>query len=399
MRIATLERFADPSRQCELSKFVTANDDVVAWDLAALSSRRWRLLRLAPRMIATWLKDPLPLQERSRLLRACLATGGARLGALAYAPDLWRQVHAGAIDRLAVFSRKDFALAALLADGMDRPPYESVSHGTKYFGEFAFELLAVVPYAYWLHRQGQLKFTISTSDTRCLYFFSPNHEERSVARRYVPITEYPVGQAGMRRYDRLAFPDTLDTRQWLPPPYKELYRSDRFRFEREPCVVLNKTSDERYLGRGLAVNSMDVGLLLQLIGKLRDRYQVIYIRPRASDIVNDHQTIHEIGDIDAVKRHYPDVLTIQELRPDNADLSFNELQLSLLAACDSFVSVLGGASYLASYFAGTNVIYAREGWEVSCGAFENWFHAFSGARVIAARTARDLLASVERDLL
>jgi hypothetical protein len=341
----------------------------------------------------------MALGERWTLLCACLNTRGARLGALAQGPDLWHRVRAGEIDRLALFSARGFPLATLLADQTHAAAHETIARGTKYFGEFAFELQAVIPYAYWLHRQGLLEFTISTADTRCLYCFSPNHEERPVPRRYVPITEYPAGQAGKLRYDRLAFPASLDTRQWLPPPYKQLYRNDRFRFAKETCVVFNKTSTESYLGHDVAINSLDEALLLAVIGKLRTRYQVIYNRPRAADIINDHQEIREVGDIDAVKLRYPDVLTMQELHADNACLSFNQLQLSVLSNCDKFVSVLGGGCYLASYFGGTNVVYARQGWEVSCSAFESWFHAFSGARVVAAGTSRDLLRAVERELL
>lgn len=111
------------------------------------------------------------------------------------------------------------------------------------------------------------------------------------------------------------------------------------------------------------------------------------------------QAVREAGDIEAVKLEYPDVLTIQELHASNADLSFNELQMHLFAACERFVSVLGGSAYLASYFGGTNVVYARRGWEVACGAFENWFDRFSGARVTAAATPRELLLATQRELL
>jgi len=100
-----------------------------------------------------------------------------------------------------------------------------------------------------------------------------------------------------------------------------------------------------------------------------------------------------------VKRAYPEVLTLQELHAEHSDLTFNELQLTLMAASGRFVSVLGGGSYLASYFGGTNVVYARRGWEVRCGAYENWFSEFSGARVVAAGTPRALLAAIERELL
>ena len=51
---------------------------------------------------------------------------------------------------------------------------------------------------------------------------------------------------------------------------------------------MNKASDERYLHRGFAVNYLDTELLLAVIDRLRARYQVLYVRPRAADIVNDH---------------------------------------------------------------------------------------------------------------
>ena len=60
--------------------------------------------------------------------------------------------------------------------------------------------------------------------------------------------------------------------------------------------------------------------------------------------------------------------------------------------------MLGGSSYLASYFGGTNVVFARRGWEVASGAYEQWFDRFSGARVIAAGSPRELLEAAEREL-
>ena len=125
----------------------------------------------------------------------------------------------------------------------------------------------------------------------------------------------------------------------------------------------------------------------------------MYVRPRATDIVNDHQTIHESGDIDAVTRAYPEVITIQQLQERHPELGYNELQLRLFAGCRRFVSVLGGSSYLASYFGGRNVVLAKRGWEVACDAYRRWFDRFSGARVTAVSTQRDLLMTAERELL
>ena len=132
--------------------------------------------------------------------------------------ELLSRVRAGQIESIACFSAKDFALAELLAKETGAPCRELLSRQTQYFGEFGFELLAVVPYAYWLHRQGRLERTIGGLDTRCLYYFSENHEERPVKRHYVPITEYPVGERGWPfGYDLSTFPSVLDTRKWSPP--------------------------------------------------------------------------------------------------------------------------------------------------------------------------------------
>ena len=403
MRVALVERFADPSRRCEKGRVAGGAEEMTTWDLVARDEpfvAGW--LRRVPRAVRglARLVAGAPGGERRRVLAACLATGGARVAALAQADELLRRAATEPVDRVECFSARDFALAELLAERAGVPLEQQIDRGTKYLGEFAFELLAVVPYAYWLHRQGRLAYTISTHDTRCLYYFSPDHEERAVPRSYVPVTEWPTGEPGLLvRWDRKAFPWRLDTSRWLPPPYREVYRDERFRFDRPTCVVCNKASDERYLWRGFAVNYIDNDLLLELIGKLRERYQVVYDRPRAADIVNDHQSIREIGDIEAIRAAYPDVLTIQDLHARHPELGFNELQLRVFAGSERFVSVLGGSAYLASWFGGVNVVYARRGWEVTCGAYERWFDRFSGARVVAAATPDELRAAVAHELL
>jgi hypothetical protein len=313
-------------------------------------------------------------------------------------PGWVRRLRAGEIDEVMCFSAYEFPLVPLLASETGRPAVELIASGTKYLGEFAFEHLAVIPYAYWLHQQGRLRFTISTADTRSFYFFSPSHVEVPVKRSYVPITEYPVGERGNERFDQKAFPSVLDTSRWQPPPYREVYGADpRFQWPKPPVIVCNKTSSEDYLGRDGAVNSLDIDLVLALVEKLRDRYTVIYNRPREADIVGDHDANRECGDHEALAEAFPDVITIQQLHEAHPDLSFNELQLRLFGTSERFVSVLGGSSYLASYFGGTNIVYARAGMEVDCGAFDNWYHLFSGARVIAVDTPAALLDTVQHE--
>ena len=401
MRVATVERFADPSRRCEPSLLAGPNDDeVVVWDLIPRANGQIPSLIDVARSLPAWALLPVSAKRRWQFLVACYQMRGLqRRSAFICAPDWIRQVQAREIDEVACFSADGFTLAQLLAEESETTCREQLSNGTQYFGEFAFELLAVVPYAYWLHQQGRLKFTISSPDTRCLYYFSPHHIERATERRYVPITEYPIGERGCTRFDRYGFPALLDTTRWSPPPYGAQYADDRFRWPKPLVVVCNKASDERYLRRGFAVNYLDVDLLLDVVGRLTTKYTVVYNRPRASDIVGDDSDVREMGDFEAVKQAFPDVITIQELHARHPDLTFNELQLRLFASCSRFVSVLGGASYLASYFGGTNVIYAQQGWEIDCGAYEGWFDQFSGARIIAARTRAELLRAVQHELL
>jgi hypothetical protein len=391
VKVAALERFSCPSRRCDPCH--------VTWDLPHFRKSPVEGLRLVPRALAGWFAMEGTPRDRWRLFRACLRTGGAPVGALLRAPELLGQVQRREIDALAVYSSKDFALAHFLASGLGGGCHEAIAHGTQYFGEFAFELLAVIPYAYWLHTRGLLERTVSTPDTRPLYYFSPHHEERPVSRRYVPITEYPIGRPGLFRYDPKGFPRRLDTRRWLPPPYKAVYASSRFVWDRQPCIICNKYSDEQYRWYRGPANFIDNTTLFALIDRLRTRYQVVYVRPRAADIVNDHQTIGNLGDIEAVEQAFPEVRTIQQLRAEYPDLSYNELQLRLFAGCERFVSVLGGSSYLASWFCGTNVVLAKRGWEVACGAYDGWFDRFSGARVMRVRSGRELLRTVEREYL
>jgi hypothetical protein len=398
MRIAVLERFSDPSRRCDVARVGDDGDDVVLLDLALAPGERKPSLGAVARSFGRWATLPVAPGERWRLLWVSARMRGTRRTALVRVPAWVRQLRAGEFDQVTCYSARDFELARWFADATGRPCDELVARGTRYFGEFAFEHVAVIPYAFWLHQQGRLTSTASVADTACLYYFSPDHTEVALDRRLVPISEYPVAHA--IPFDHERFPRVLDTTQWQAPPYREVYADDgRFRFTKPPVVVCNKTNTEPYEPNRFAVNHLDNELLLALLHELTPRFTVVYNRPRATDIVPDHAEILELGDIEAAKRASPDVVTIQELHAEHPDLTFNELQLRLFATCERFVSVLGGASYLASYFGGTNVVYAQAGWEVDCGAFESWFHLFSGARVVAVATPDDLLRAVRTELL
>jgi hypothetical protein len=398
VRIALLERFSAATRDADVAilRAEGADVEVEVWDLAWRDGRppTWgEVLRAVP----AWVSMRMPWRWRARLARVAWASTSYRRALVVRLPGWVGQLRAGAIDEVTCFSAAGLPVAEVLASRTSRPLRELVDGGTRFLGEFAFEQFGVIPYAHWLHRQGRLRFTVSTADTRCLYYFSPRHIEIDTPRDYLPVTEFPVSTESDGT-DREAIPAVLDTTRWCAPPYREQYGDDpRFRWPKPAVVVCNKTSAERYLeAGGRPTNAMDAELVLTLVDLLRDRYTVIYNRPRESDIVGDHDPQLERGDLEALADD-PDVLTIQRLHASHPDLSFNELQLRVLASAERFVSVLGGSAYLASYFGGTNIVFARAGQEVDCGAFTSWFHEFSGARIIPVATPEALLGTVARE--
>jgi hypothetical protein len=399
VKIAILERFSDPSRRCDPACFADDDHEVVVLDLVAPVGERVPSITEVARSVTGWAALREPLLERARLFWLSTRIRGARRRALVGVPSWVQRLRAGEFDQIACYSARGFELASWFADATKRPCLELLASGTHYFGEFAFEQLAVIPYAYWLHLQGRLEFTAATADTACFYYFSPNHTEVEIERRYVPISEYPVADLDDRGFDHEGFPRVLDTTRWRPPPYRDVYGDDgRFQFPKPLVIVCNKANAEFFEPGGVLVNHLDTDLLLSLVRILTPRFTVVYNRPRSCDIVRDEAEIRDLGEIEALKREFPNVITIQELHSEHSDLTFNELQLRLFAICERFVSVLGGASYLASYFGGTNIVYARAGWEVDCGAYEGWFHLFSGARVVAVATPDDLLRAVRAEL-
>jgi len=423
VRIAVIERFSDPSRTCDTKRVgADGGDDIhvvqlcCGGPLTRLDSQSdgslhsiVRILwsearRFAPllwrciRSLAEILTDSdLSIHDKRRLIASGLATRGGPLAALAGARDIVRLLRSMRFDRIDCFSLRGFALVPLLGEVFNIPHRDYLFSGTRYFGEFTFELLAVVPYAYWLHSNGRLLFTQGCADTRCLYYFSPAHEELVHRRSYVPITEYPSARTSRAWFDVHAFPEHLDTTKWVPPPYKAIYRNQTFRWPKELCIICNKYTSEPSAWFRRAVNFLPVPLLLDLLQLLTAHYQVIYVRPQPQDIVGDHQPIRDLGEFEAIRSRFPDVLTIQQIHACHPELSFNELQIRLFANCERFVSVLGGSALLASYFGGTNIVYAREGWEVSCNAYDNWYHLFSGAKVLHAGTHRQLRDIVRRE--
>jgi len=253
-----------------------------------------------------------------------------------------------------------------------------------YDGEFGHELKGVVPYAYWLHRQGRLKKTIGAPDTRCFYYFSPQHEERKTKRRYKSLRDFPL---------YLVYTPHLDRWRWLPPPLRDVYASQRFQWPKPPLVISNKYTRE---WNDDPVNFLDIPALRALFDLFQDRYTILYNRPGAGQIVPDQQEDLALGEHELLTREFPNVIQFSNLWRENSDLTFNTLQCMVYAACEHFISVQGGPSVLASYFGGRNIIFVRQGSELTSGAYQ-WFDQFSGCRVFPVGDNATLLSTARRE--
>ncbi|MAE85971.1 MAG: hypothetical protein CMB80_24755, partial [Flammeovirgaceae bacterium] len=150
--------------------------------------------------------------------------------------------------------------------------------------------------------------------------------------------------------------------------------------------VCNKYKDD-----GRNPIGLDAEFLSNLFDKLVPHYTVIYNRPLHKNITHDESGQIKIGDFNLIKNNFPQVIDINHLHSQNTDLSFNTMQMMLLANADHFISCQGGSSILCSYFGGTNIIYAYEGKELDVGSYKRWYHQLSGAKVMHASTTKEII--------
>ena len=86
----------------------------------------------------------------------------------------------------------------------------------RFDGEFSYELISVLPFAYWLHKKGKTVSITSSKDSKCFYFFADNHKETFEQRRYCRATGVPIHNIHVR---------WLNTLLWAPPPLKDKYKN------------------------------------------------------------------------------------------------------------------------------------------------------------------------------
>jgi len=245
--------------------------------------------------------------------------------------------------------------------------------------EFGYELISVLPYAYWLHKQGLLTKTISAKGTEPLYYFSPKHEIDPSPRSWFnggTTAVYLMVQAGIP--NAVIHKPKLDTDRFLPPPYKNAYANDWAKFKKPMFVIYNRYNNE-WPGRpelNKPINYFSLELLDRLFTLLKPKYDILYCNIEGQTDLYDNAPPIKIKDYELCLKH--GVTHIKDLLIKHSGLSYNQIQLYYFANCDRFLTMNGGGSILASYFGGQNIIYTKYCKELECGDF-SYYHLFGGS--------------------
>ncbi len=253
--------------------------------------------------------------------------------------------------------------------------------------EFGYELVSVIPYAYYLHSKGLLTGTESGNDTEPLYYFSPNHKINPKKRDFNNFKKVECPNIKIHK-------PKLDKTQFLIPPYKQVYlKNNPFNFDKELVIICNRHNTEWNVK---PINYFDLKTLERMFDLLQDRYQIIYINVEGRPELYDNAPPRPFGDFELLKK-YPKVLNIHDL----VDSSFNLTQLQLFAKCSKFITMNGGHALLAAYFGGENIIMSKHGHpqaqelKPEVNSFYRWYHEFSGQWAIHVPDENKLIDKIK----
>jgi hypothetical protein len=255
--------------------------------------------------------------------------------------------------------------------------------------EFGYELISVLPHAYDLYLQGKLKGTVSGNDTAPLYYFSPSHTINKKERSWYNTEKVKTPNINIHRH-------TLDKKNWAPPPLKDYYQNDEFKFDKELLIICNRHNiewDDR------PINFFNEETLKELFELLKDKYQVVYINIEGRPELYDNAKPIPLKDFDLL-RSYPECINIHDLHKKHK-YSFNELQLRLFANCTKYITMNGGHAILAAYFGGENIVMSKPGKPHAkeilpqVNSFYRWYNEFGGQRVMHVPDEKKLINKVK----
>jgi hypothetical protein len=258
------------------------------------------------------------------------------------------------------------------------------SHNT----ELGYELIATLPYAFWLHRNGQLEGTQSAIGSEAFYYFSPDHRIDPSPRDFAHTVDAAREIPNMWIHKPM-----LDLSKWEPPPYRDHYAKRAITFDKPSVVIYNRYNKEWDRD---PINYFDLPVLRDLFDALLPCYDIVYFNVRGQESLEDNAHSMDLGDFEMIRSEYPQVRIIHDLVMEHEE-DYNTVQLRVFAGCRKFITMNGAPSILASYFGGENIIYTRKCREIDphTNSFYNWYHLFGGSDIAVVHSYHDLLRMVE----
>ena len=208
MTIATLERFADPSRRCEPPATAPPRCGICP----ACGTTRPTLLRSVPGAVTGWLGGGIPrgraAEAAAGMPRHAAGPGSARWRAR---PTCGAAPRRGRSTGSPSSRRRTSPSPSCWPSGSAARPSSCSSAGTKYLGEFAFELLAVDPLRLLAPPQRAARIhDLEPRHRRALLLLpAPRGAARPAPLR--PDHRVPRGRGRALHYDRFAFPRHAST--------------------------------------------------------------------------------------------------------------------------------------------------------------------------------------------
>lgn len=257
--------------------------------------------------------------------------------------------------------------------------------------EFGYELISVIPYAYYLHLQGLLTETISAKGSNPFYYFSTKHtinqKQRSWYYDKLPAVFY---------MERDGIPNVkihtskLDLTRWVPPPYAKYYETD-IKTNKPFYVVFNRYNNEYPATFNQPMNFFSLEILEEIFKQLRKDYNVIYVNIEGHRSLYDNAAPLHLRDKELCRRM--NITHINDLCKQHRRLTFNQVLLLYFGSCKRFLTMNGGGGILASYFGGRNLIYSKQSKELLTGDF-GYYHIFGGSEIKVVRSYEDILKNL-----
>ena len=256
--------------------------------------------------------------------------------------------------------------------------------------EFGIEMALALPYAYWLHEQGELEKVITSKGMKPFYYFCDDVEEkydfRTIDNNVAKVSSLPNSWIyGSHKNAELykdewehwkSFRDVkvgcgiLDYEKWKMPDYKNHYKNDELKFDKPFIVVANRYNWEH---GNPPIGYFNIPCLQKIFNYLTSiGYIVVYKRPNNTEFVIDQNEmttrasqIQLTADIQGggtisdyeLTKYYDDVILFDDIVEQNKDLTYNEIQLQLFANVDKFIAMSGGSTLLLNLFQKPTITY------------------------------------------